>query len=213
MWPDSDQTQELIVSARAGDVQARDELLDRHRAALRKLVALRMDRAIQGRVDASDIVQDALLEANRRLPDYLQRPPMPFHLWLRQIARDRLIDAHRRHHAAGRRSVTRQRSLSRPEFADQSAVDLAAQLRDQRELTPAAAVLRQELEARFRAALDQLDDADREIVEMRHFEQLSNHEAAQALGLSDPAASMRYLRAVRRLRSLLDEVPSASGAT
>lgn len=212
MWPASAETQELIVSARAGDRDATNALLERHRAALRQLVAMRLDRAIQRRIDASDVVQDALVEAHRRLPEYLAGSPLPFHLWLRQIAKDRMIDAHRRHHVSAKRSVDREHQ--QPVVApDLSAFDLMGQLQDGRELTPAAAALRQELQARFRAALTQLGDESREIIEMRHIEQLSNQETAQALGLSEAAAGMRYLRALRRLRALLDEPPSATGAT
>ncbi|HWA97384.1 MAG TPA: sigma-70 family RNA polymerase sigma factor [Pirellulales bacterium] len=208
MWPDSGETQELLIAARSGDRAATEALLARHRDALRRLVALRLDRAIQRRVDASDIVQDALVEANRRLDEYLKRPGLPFHLWLRQIARDRMLDAHRRHHVAARRSVDREQALAAPSHAGQSAFDLAAQLNDPRELTPAAALVRQELQERFRGILSQLEENDREIIEMRHFEQLSNQEAAAALGLSEPAAGMRYVRALRRLRALLDVAPS-----
>jgi RNA polymerase sigma-70 factor (ECF subfamily) len=211
MWPDSEETQRLLASARGGDAAARSALLEKHREALRRLVAMRLDRAVQRRVDASDIVQDALVEADRRLADYLEAAPLPFRLWLRQIARDRVIDAHRRHRGAERRSVDREQTLNPPSFADQSAFDLAGQLADRRELTPAAALLRRELEARFRAAVDRLDDTDREIVEMRHVEKLTNQETAQALGLSEPAAGMRYLRAVRRLRAILSDVPSLNG--
>jgi len=171
---------------------------------------MRLDRAVQRRVDVSDVVQDAMVEADRRLTDYLATTPLPFRLWLRQIARDRVIDAHRRHRGAERRSVDREQAMNSPSFADQSAFDLAGQLVDRRELTPAAALLRRELESRFREAVERLDDGDREIVEMRHVEKLSNQETAQALGLSEPAAGMRYLRAVRRLRVLLADVPSLS---
>ena len=97
MWPDSSQTQELLTQARQGDAAAVNALLERHRAALRRMVDLRMDRALPRRVDASDIVQDVMVEANRRLTEYLSNPSMPFHLWLRHMAKDRLIDAHRRH--------------------------------------------------------------------------------------------------------------------
>jgi RNA polymerase sigma-70 factor (ECF subfamily) len=126
---------------------------------------------------------------------------MPFHLWLRHIARDHIIDAHRRHRGAQRRSVDRERSL-RPALPDQSSLDLAAQLID-RELTPATAALRHELQNRFHEALAALDEDDREILLMRHFEQLSNQEVAAALGLSEAAAGMRHLRALRRLRAQL----------
>jgi RNA polymerase sigma-70 factor (ECF subfamily) len=204
MWPDSSQTHELLRQAKAGEAAAVNALLDRHREALRRMIDLRMDRAIQQRVDASDIVQDVLLEANRRLNEYLKDPVMPFHLWLRHIARDRLIDAHRRHRQAARRSLDREQPLVAARYLDQSTLDLAGQLAD-RELTPAAAATWHELQRRFQAALDTLEEQDQEVVLMRHFEHLGNSEVAQALGLSEAAAGMRYLRAMRRLREKLDE--------
>jgi RNA polymerase sigma-70 factor, ECF subfamily len=211
MWPDACETAELLESARRGDPQARNRLLERHRDALRRLIGLRIDPALGRRVDASDIVQEVLLDADRRLVDYLAADKMPFHLWLRCLARDRLIDAHRHHRRAARRSLDREQPLSNAAWSDQSAIDLADLVRD-RGATPAAAAIGRELEARFQAALDQLDETDREIVLLRHFEQLSNGETAEVLGLSPPAAGMRYLRAMRRLRSLLDEVPSSGAA-
>ena len=201
MWPDSSQTQELLAGARQGDAAAVNQLLDRHRDSLRRMIELRLDRAVSSRVDASDIVQEVLLEANRRLRDYLNEPKMPFHLWLRHIGQDRLIDAHRRHRQAARRSVDREQAQSaRP--LDQSTLDLMAGICDP-ELTPAAAATWQELQRRFQAAIEELDEPDREVVLMRHFEQLSNSEVAQTLNLSEPAAGMRYLRAMRRLREKL----------
>ncbi len=201
MWPDSEQTQELLRSAVEGDDFAVNQLLNRHRDAVRKMVHRRMDRAVAARVDASDVVQDVMLEANQRLSDYIQNPSMPFHLWLRQLAKDRLIDMHRRHRGAQRRSVDRERSLNAT-YADQSSLNLAAQLKDH-ELTPAAATIRRELEERFLAALSELGEDDRDIIVMRHQEHLSNGEVAEALGLSSAAAGMRYLRALRRLRDVL----------
>jgi len=209
MWPDSSETQELLKNAGNGNAQAVNALLDRHRVSLVRMVQLRLDRQLAGRVDASDVVQDVLLEVNRRLADYIADPKLPFHLWLRQLAKDRMIDMHRRHRVAKRRSVDRERSLASPAYADRSSIDLAAQLKDH-ELTPAAANIRKELEARFLAALDQLDDDDRDIVLMRHHEHLGNSEVAQALGISPPAAGMRYLRALRKLRAILGERPSMS---
>ncbi len=208
MWPDSSQTQELLEQAKAGEPAAVNALLDRHREALRRMIDLRMDRAIQQRVDASDIVQDVLIEANRRLSEYLKDPVMPFHLWLRHMARDRLIDAHRRHRQAARRSLDREQPLVAARYLDQSTLDLAGQLAD-RELTPAAAATWHELQRRFQAALDTLEEQDQEVVLMRHFEHLGNSEVAQALGLSEAAAGMRYLRAMRRLREKLDEAGSS----
>jgi RNA polymerase sigma-70 factor, ECF subfamily len=204
MWPEAEKTQELLDAARGGDREAVNRLMERHRAALRRLVQLRLDPKIQRRVDVSDVVQDALLDANRRLQDYLANPVMPFHLWLRNIARDRIIDSHRRHRASARRSVDREQRLAIPAAGDRSTMDLAAQLCDP-ERTPAAEATMRELARRFHDALEDLEEADREVVVMRHFEQLSNQEVAQALGLTQPAASMRYLRAIRRLRELLGE--------
>lgn len=204
MWPDTSETQKLLTAARAGDAAARNQLLERHRDALRRMIALRMDRKLAPRVDASDIVQDVLVEANRRLSDYLEKAGMPFHLWLRHLARDRMIDAHRMHRGAARRSLDREQTLDHASTSDRSAFDLAAMIRD-RELTPAAAATHHELEQRFQAAVEQLEETDREVILMRHFEQLSNGEVAQALELSDAAAGMRYLRAMRRLRDLLQE--------
>lgn len=209
MWPESAETQELLSAARSGDADARNQLLERHREALRRMVGLRLDRAVQRRVDASDVVQDVLVEASQRLSDYLASSGMPFALWLRHLARDRMIDVHRRHHAA-RRNVSREQPMESPAHNDQSAFDLAALVRD-RELTPAAAATHHELEQRFAAAIETLDDADREVVLMRHFEQLSNKEVASCLEISESAAGMRYLRAMRRLRTILQEPPSESG--
>jgi RNA polymerase sigma-70 factor (ECF subfamily) len=211
MWPDPDTTRVLLDRlATADDPAAAERLWARHREPLRRMIGLRLDRAIGRRVDASDVVQDVLLEASRRLADYLRNPSLPFHLWLRQIARDRMIDEHRRHRVAARRSLDRERPLASPEFADRSGFDLAAGLRDPG-LTPAAASLRRELERRFRLALDELEEDDREILLLRHFEGLTNSEAAQSLGLSEPAAGMRHLRALRKLRARLGETPSGLG--
>ncbi len=198
-------TQVLLDRVRKGDAAAVDGLLARHRDAIRRLIAARMDRGVQSRVDASDIVQDVMIEANRRLVDYLANPAMPFRLWLRHMARDRLIDAHRRHRVAASRSVDREVSMHEAEPGEGIAPTVAAAMVD-RELTPAAAATWGELQRRFAAAVEQLDEVDRQIVLLRHFEHLSTAEAAELLGLSKPAAGMRYLRAMRRLRSLLDGV-------
>lgn len=206
MFPDSASTQRLLAQAGDGEEAAVNELIERHRESLRRMVAGRMDRGMAQRVDASDIVQDTLIEAHRRLSDYIKDGSMPFHLWLRHIAKDRLIDAHRRHRAQ-RRDVGREQAMRAAGTADRSSLDLAAQLCDM-ELTPAAATLRKELETRFWSAIENLDEQDREIVLMRHQEQLGNSEVAEILGLSQPAAGMRYLRAIRKLRVVLGETPS-----
>ncbi len=211
MWPDAENTQQLLANAREGDGNAVNQLLERHRNAVRRMIDLRMDQVLKRRVDASDIVQEVMIEANRRLNDYLANPVMPFHLWLRQMAKDRLIDAHRRHRGAARRSMDREQPLATA-ASNESSLDLVAQLRDD-QLTPAAAATWNELERRFQAACDQLYTQDHEVVLMRHSEHLSTGEAAAALDLTPQAASMRYLRAMRRLRELMMDGESDESRT
>jgi RNA polymerase sigma-70 factor (ECF subfamily) len=202
MWPESKKTEELLAQARGGDDDAVNQLIDRHRDALRHLVRMRLDKKIQRRVDVSDIVQDVLIEANRRLQDYLKNPAMPFHLWVRHIARDRIIDAHRRHRGSAKRSVDREQVMAVPGGMDKSSIVLAAQLADGGK-SPSAITIEKELARQVEKAITGLEELDAEVIVMRHYEQLTNQEIAQALGLSEPAASMRYLRAVRRLRELM----------
>jgi RNA polymerase sigma-70 factor (ECF subfamily) len=202
MWPNSPETQELLDRAKQGEAGAVERLLETHRDPLRRMVGLRLDPALAGRVDASDIVQDVMLEVSQRLADYLRDPVMPFHLWVRHIAKDHMIDAHRRHRQAQRRSLDREQPIVPAALADKSSLELAGQFLD-RELTPATAAVRHELQRRMQQAVAELEEDDREIILMRHYEQLSNQEVAAALGLSEAAASMRHLRAVRRLREAL----------
>ncbi len=204
MWPEQIQTEELLAQAKVGNELAVNELMDRHRQSLRQLVRMRLDQKIQRRIDVSDVVQDVLVEANRRLQNYLVDPVMPFHLWLRQIAKDRIIDAHRRHRVSARRSVDREQAVVAPRGYDQSSIQLMGLLGDDR-LTPAAAALQQEMARKVEQAITKLEEKDCEIIVMRHYEHLTNQDIAQALGLTEPAASMRYLRAVRRLKTVLQE--------
>ncbi len=207
MWPDSERTAELLQNAQQGEATAVNELMERHRQAVRQMVQMRLDRAVAARVDASDVVQDVLLEASQRLNDFIENGSMPFHLWLRQLAKDRLIDMHRRHRGAQRRSVDREQRVGAGS-SERSSINLDGVLADG-QLTPAAASIRRELEQRFLTALQELSDDDRDIILMRHQEHLTNSEVADALGLSQPAAGMRYLRALRKLREVLGE-PSSS---
>ena len=202
MWPNREETDRLLDAARTGAPGAVDELLGEFREPLRQVIGLRLDPAVARRVDASDIVQDVLVEANLRLTEYLKKPDMPFHLWLRHLAQDRIIDTHRRHRLAQRRSVDREQAVSRPAWADDSSASLVAQL-VANDRTPASEAIRLELQRRLATAVAKLSDDDREIVLMRHHEGLSNQEVARALDLTEAAASMRYLRALRRLRTVL----------
>jgi RNA polymerase sigma-70 factor (ECF subfamily) len=202
MFGDHPDTENLLNQARDGHDGAVDRLLDVHREPLRRLIGMRLDPALAARLDASDIVQEVLLEAHKRLADYLRSPTMPFRLWLRHLAQDHVIDAHRRHRQAQRRSLDREQPLVPAVLADHSSMELAGQLLDG-ERTPASEAIQRELQRKLDLAIHDLDEDDREIILMRHREQLSNQETAEALGLTEAAASMRYLRAIRRLRSTL----------
>ena len=204
IWPENDQTQQLLLAAKQGDADAVNRLLERHRGAVRRLVEVRLDRKVQRRVDVSDVVQDVLIEASGRLDKYLNDPAMAFHLWIRQIAWDRIIDTYRRHRVSAKRNMDREQPMNAPGGPDQSTMEFALQLRDPM-MTPATAATQREIAGQVESAIELLGDQDREIITMRHYEHLSNQEIAEVLGLNAPAASMRYLRAVRRLRELLEE--------
>lgn len=197
---DDPDTNELIARARDGGDSAVNGLLARRRAWLSAFVRGRMDRRLGQRFDQSDVVQDVLLEASQRLREYLADPKLPFPIWLKQLAEDRMIDLHRRHRVATKRSIDREQV--RP--AGDSSASLFSGIYDQA-ATPAASLLKQEFERRFLDALALLDDADREVVCLRHLDQLSNGDVAAALGLTSAAAGMRYLRALRRLREILGQ--------
>lgn len=202
MWPKNEHTKSLLARRKEGDQTAWNVLLQRHRSSVQRLVHMRLDHRIRQRVGVSDVVQDVMIEANRRIDRYLQNPGIDFHLWLRQIAKDRIIDAYRRHRATAKRSVDREHRLAQKGGVDNSTINLASQLRDD-DLTPAAKATRREMANRMENALLELDEIDREIIIMRHYEQLSNDEVSKALKLKPAAASMRYLRALRKLKNQL----------
>jgi RNA polymerase sigma-70 factor (ECF subfamily) len=195
--PNSAETQQLLAQARVGDRQALDRLLACHRDYLLRFVELRLDKKVRARMDPSDVVQEAHLEAVRRLPDYLEQPGLPFRLWLRQLAYDRLLKARRHHVETGRRAVERDQPL--PEG---SSIQLAQRLLAAG-ATPSQQSRRRELIGRVRAAIRQLPEADREIVLLRHFEGLSNQEVGYLLGIDPGTASKRHGRAMLRLHQIL----------
>lgn len=197
-------TKQLIIGAKKGDNYAVNQLVDRHRNSLERMVRMRLDKNIRNRVGVSDVVQDVLVEVTRRLPRYLDSTPMPFHLWLRHIARDRIIDAHRRHRVSAKRSVDREQRMVIPRGYDQSSIHLASLLGESK-ASPAEAMIQKELARKVEDAIGSLDQKDSEIIVMRHYEHLSNQEISRLLDLSEPAASMRYLRAIRRLKELMQD--------
>jgi RNA polymerase sigma-70 factor (ECF subfamily) len=196
----------LIDRAVAGDSAALAELFGRYRKRLRAMVRLRMDRRLQGRVDPSDVLQEAYLDVAQQLSSYLAKPEMPFYLWLRLTTGQRLMRLHRQHLGAAIREAGREVSLHRGALPQASSVSLAAQLLGK--MTSASkAVERVEIQLLLQAALNGMDEMDREIIALRHFEELSNAEAAQVLDLEPSAASKRYIRALKRLQQILKSIP------
>jgi RNA polymerase sigma-70 factor (ECF subfamily) len=196
-------TKELLRRAGEGDPAASQQLLVRHRARLRRMIAVRMDRRLVARFDPSDVVQETLAEAARKLSDYLRRRPLPFYPWLRQLAWQRLVRLKRRHIRAQKRSVTREEPWETA-LPDESALALAGGLVGSG-TSPSRHVLRAELRAQVQAALARLPERDRELLVLRYLEQLSNAEIVAVLGISEGAVKMRHVRALERLRTLLDE--------
>jgi RNA polymerase sigma-70 factor (ECF subfamily) len=198
---DSD-TNKLLLRAAEGDTAARDELLTRHRPRLRRMIGIWMDARLASRVDPSDVVQDALTTATQRLGEYLRDPPVSFYPWLRRIAWNCLVDTHRTHLLAEKRSVFReQRFLPN----DGSSIQLAEHFLAQG-TGPLRRLLREELRVQVRTIMRQLPQADQEILVLKHLEQVSTCESAQVLGISEAAAKQRHVRAVRRLREILKTI-------
>jgi RNA polymerase sigma-70 factor (ECF subfamily) len=196
-------TDQLLDRAGRGDNQARQQLLVRHRRQLRRMVAAHLDRRLAARIDPSDVVQEALADAARKLSDYLRERPLPFYLWMRRLAWERLVKLHRRHLRARCRSVGREETgvLALP---DESALELARCLIDVRS-GPGERLLREELRGRVRAALDRLPANDREVLVLRYLEQLRHADIAAVLGISEGAVKVRHVRALERLRDLLHD--------
>ena len=203
-------TAELIGQAAAGDKEAWGRLLAEHRDRLRRMVSLRLDHRLQGRLDASDVIQDAFIDASRCLAEYIQNPALPFFLWLRFLTGIRLAKLHRYHLGTQMRDAGREISLYRGLMPETSSAALAAQLlgRDNR---PSEFAMRAELKLQLQEAINTMDTLDREIIALRHFEQLTNSEAAQLLEITEAAASKRYIRALERLRDILVRLPGNIG--
>jgi RNA polymerase sigma-70 factor (ECF subfamily) len=198
-------TEELLDRAGTGDRSARQELLLRHRNRLRQMVALRIDRRMAARLDPSDVVQEALADAAQSLSDYLRDRPLPFYTWLRQFAWERLLQLHRRHVQAQRRSVGREQ-FRIFDLADESEAILADRLVHVGS-SPSARLMAIELRDRVRAALESLESNDREVLTLRYLEQLSTREIAAVLAITEAAVKTRHRRALERLRRRLDERP------
>jgi RNA polymerase sigma-70 factor (ECF subfamily) len=209
MNTDDSQSSDLLQRAAAGDEQAVNALFTRYRERLRAMVRLRINRRLQGRIDASDVLQEAYLEVCKGFADYARAPTLPFYLWLRHITGQKLIALHRHHLGAKMRDADREVSIYQGALPQASSLSLAAQLLG-RLTSPSHAAVRAELRIRVQEALNSMDPIDREVLALRHFEMLTNDETAQVLGLKKSAASNRYVRALERLKDILAMLPGGA---
>jgi RNA polymerase sigma-70 factor (ECF subfamily) len=206
MSADSRTNEELLEAARNGDEGALAALVERHRDRLERMVRLRMDRRLQGRVDPADVVQDAYLTMRGKFPQYSAEPRLPFFLWLRLEVGQKLVDVHRFHLGTKMRNAGQEVSLYHGALPQVTSLSLAEHLLGK--LTTASqAAMRVELKLRVQEALNSMDPNDREVLILRHFEELSNAETAEVLGIKPSAAVNRYVRALKRLKDVFQEMP------
>jgi RNA polymerase sigma-70 factor, ECF subfamily len=203
---DNQRDDDLLARLEAGDERVVNELFTRYRERLRQMVRLRLDRRLQGRIDASDVLQEAYLEVARRAREYVARPTMPPFLWMRFLTAQKLLELHRHHLGARMRDAAQELSLCHRATPQASSVSLAEMLLG-RLTSPTLAARRAEMQQKLQEVINSLDPLDREVVALRHFEELSNSEVAQVLGLSKTAASNRYIRALARLKEMLEGIP------
>jgi RNA polymerase sigma-70 factor (ECF subfamily) len=199
-------TDDLLRRAKGGETAALGALFARYRDRLHKMVRLRLDRRVVGRLDASDVLQEAYLDVARRFPEYTAAPEVPFYVWLRALTGQRLIDLHRKHLGVKMRDAAHEVPLYRWELPQASSASLAQQLLAGL-TSPTQAAIRAEMQLKLQEALNSMDLIDREVVVLRHFEELNNIETAAVLGIDPSAASKRYLRALRRLKAILNQIP------
>jgi RNA polymerase sigma-70 factor (ECF subfamily) len=201
-----DELSKLLQRAAGGDELAAHDLFARHRDRLKRMVHLRLSRRLQGRVDDSDVLQETFLDVARRLQEYTADPKLPFYLWLRHLAGLKLAEIHRRHLGTQLRDADREVTLHRGGLPEADSVSLAAHLLGQL-TTPSQAAIRAETRLMVQEALNSMDPVDREVLALKHFEQLSTSEMAEVLGMSKAGAGSRYLRAIKRLKAILSQVP------
>ena len=195
-----------VERAKAGDEEAVAELFSRHRERLRRMVELRLDHRVRRRVDASDVLQDAYVDLTSQLPNYVKDPKLPFFLWLRRITGQRLAKVHRDHLGTLKRNAALEVSFYRGGMPEASSHFLASKLIG-RFTSASQKVIRAEMQIKLQEALNSMNESDREILALRHIEQLDNNEVAVLLDISESAASHRFYRAIRRLKNNLKKIP------
>jgi RNA polymerase sigma-70 factor (ECF subfamily) len=197
---------DLLVRIEGGDERAMTELFTRHRERLRQMIRLRLDRRLQGRIDSSDVLQDTYLEVARRAREYIAQPDVPPFIWLRYLTGQTLLALHRHHLKVHMRDAGQEVSLRHRATPQANSASLAEMLLG-RLTSPSRAARRAEMQLKLQETLNAMEAFDREVLALRHFEELSNGEVAQVLGLSKTAASNRYIRALRRLKETLKGIP------
>ena len=195
---------ELLKRAQGGDRHAIDLLFAQSRERLQRMIRCRLDPRLHSRVDDSDIIQEAFLEATRQLTEYFEKPRAPFFLWLRSLVGYKLLELHRHHLGVQARTATREVSINRLSIPGATTTFLADHLLGGIS-TPSRLASRAEMKKRLEDTLVAMNTLDREVITLRHFEQLTNSETALTLDLSEAAASSRYLRALKRLRHTLKD--------
>jgi len=200
-----------IELLRTGGSDQLAEVFSRHEDRLQRMIRFRLDRRLYGRVDSADVLQEVWLDASKRVAEYVANPVVPVFIWLRQIAWQTIIDLHRRHLGAQKRSVANEVALgagggNREDTSLSIAARLAGDL-----TSPSQAAIRDERMLQLRQALAEMDEIDREVLALRHFEELGNNEVAEILGIQKTAASNRYIRALKRLKDVLEQFPDLSG--
>jgi RNA polymerase sigma-70 factor (ECF subfamily) len=197
---------EETLGDRGDDDRAFASRFTEHRQRLKQMLRFRMDPRLRSRTDLSDILQEAYIDAYRRLDHYANKPDMSFYVWLRQVTMQRLIDVHRQHLLADKRDVRNEVRIGASEYNAATSAAIARQFVDQM-VTPSQVAIREEMAAQLETTLGNLDEIDREVLVLRHFEELGNNEVAEVLGISEAAASNRYVRALARLRKDLQKIP------
>ncbi len=203
-------TEILVRQALNGDDPSLAKLFGKYRKRLRKMISLRMDRRLQGRVDPSDVLQEAYLDLANRLSEYAKNDSYPFFLWLRMLTGQRLMHVHRFHLQTAMRDAGQEVSLYHKAMPEANSMSLAANLLG-RMTSVSEKAMRAEVQVKLQEMLNTMDPIDREILVLRHFEELSNNEAADVLGIKKAAASNRYIRALKRLKDTLKSVPGMLG--
>jgi RNA polymerase sigma-70 factor (ECF subfamily) len=209
---DPENVSHLVQRAAQGDAIAVDELFSRFRVRLKRMIHLRLNRRLQGRVDDSDIIQEAFLDASRKLPEYAKAPQLPFYLWLRHLTGLKLTEIHRRHLGTQMRDAAHEVSLHRGCLPGADSMSLAAYLLGTITSVSQAAI-KAEKRLLLQESLNSMEELDREVIALKHFEQLTISEIAQVLEISRASAGRRYLKALKRLRAILTDFPEFNDAS